>query len=155
MSTVDSIGHPSTRADSRRSVPLAGDSIPPDVRAVSIAMGAGRILIGAGLAASPEIAMRLLGFPRYQPETLVVSRIAGARDIVMGTATLLSLGDRDRLARANLANASADAADSATFAAALAAGGELRGAALRGLAAAVPATAVGAWIASRLRRRAE
>jgi hypothetical protein len=152
MSTVDSTRHPSTRSESPPSAALDRDRIPPDVRAASIAMGAGRILIGVGLAASPEIAMRLLGFPRYQPETLVVSRIAGARDVVMGAATLLSLGDRDRLARVSLANASADAADSATFAAALAAGGELRGAALRGLAAAVPATIVGAWIASRLRR---
>jgi hypothetical protein len=153
MSTVDSLGHPSTRTADPGGASVASDEIPPDVRAVSIATGAGRILIGLGLAASPEIAMRLLGFPRYQPETLVVSRIAGARDVVMGAATLLSLDDRDRLARANLANAAADAADSATFAVALAAGGELRGAAMRGLAAAAPATLVGAWVASRLRRR--
>jgi hypothetical protein len=114
-------------------------------------MGAGRILIGLGLAVSPQVAMRMLGFPRYEPETLVVSRIAGARDVVMGAVTLLSLGDRRWLARAHLANASADAADAATFGAAFAAGGELRGAAVRGLAAAVPATIVGAWAALRLR----
>ena len=114
-------------------------------------MGAGRIVIGLGLAVSPQVAMRMLGFPRYEPETLVVSRIAGARDIVMGAVTLLSLGDRRRLARANIAHASADAADAATFGAALAMGGELRGAAVRGLAAAVPATIVGAWAALRLR----
>jgi hypothetical protein len=152
MGTVGSVEHPPTSArDGGRAAP-ASERIPADVRAVSIAMGAGRIVIGLGLAASPEIAMRMLGFPRYSAETLVVSRVAGARDIVMGAATLLALGDRRRLAAAHLANAAADAGDSATFATALSSEEELRGAALRGLAAAVPATIVGLWAASRLRR---
>lgn len=152
MSTVDSVGHPSTRAEDGGAAPAATDKVGADVRAVSFAMGAGRVAIGLGLIASPEIAMRMLGFPRYEPGTLVVSRIAGARDIVMGVATLLALGDRRRLAAAHLANAAADAGDAATFTAALASGGELRGTAVRGLSAAVPATIAGLWAAARLRR---
>src|SRR5687767_675689 len=109
MGTVDSVAHPPIRSDDGGRAAVDVEEIPPEVSAVSIAMGSGRILIGIGLAASPEIAMRMLGFPRYEPETLVVSRIAGARDVVMGVVTLLSLGDRRRLSRAHLANAAADA----------------------------------------------
>jgi hypothetical protein len=153
MGTVGSVEHPPTSSPLGGPATPAGAEVPADVRAVSIAIGAGRIAIGLGLAASPEIAMRMLGFPRYSPETLVVSRVAGARDIVMGAATLLALGDRRRLAAAHLANAAADAGDAATFGAALASSDELREAGLRGLAAAVPATIVGLWAAARLRRR--
>lgn len=151
MSTVDSTRHPASATGDGAPAASGPAAIPPGARAIALASGAGRIAIGLGLAASPEIAMRMLGFPRWSKETLVVSRIAGARDIVMGAATLLALGDRRRLAAANLANAAADASDAATFAAALAAGGELRPAALRGLSAAVPATIGGLWAASRLR----
>jgi hypothetical protein len=77
--------------------------------------------------------------------------VAGARDIVMGAATLLALGDRRRLVASHLANAAADAGDAATFATALASSDDLRGAGLRGLAAAVPAAIVGLWAAARLR----
>ena len=152
MGTVGSVAHPPTSSRDGGQIAAGGDGIAADVRALSIAMGAGRIVIGLGLIASPEIAMRMLGFPRYQPETLVVSRIAGARDIVLGAVTLLSLGDRRRLAHSHLANAAADAGDAATFGAALGTGGELRGAALRGLSAAVPATIAGLWAAARLSR---
>jgi hypothetical protein len=154
VSTVDSTRHPASETAADGLGPIPPEPIPADVRGIAFASGAGRIVIGIGLAASPEIAMRMLGFPRYSAETLVVSRIAGARDIVMGVATLLALGDRRRLATASLANAAADAADAATFAATLSRGGELRPAALRGLAAAVPATAAGLWAAARLRPRA-
>ena len=154
MSTVDSAPHPASTVAGDGVRALSPTPIPPDVRAIAFASGAGRIVIGLGLAASPRIAMRMLGFPRYTDETLVVSRIAGARDVVMGIATLLALGDRRRLAAASLANAGADGADAATFAATLAKGDELRPAALRGLAAAVPATAAGLWAAARLRSSA-
>ena len=151
MSTIDSVGHPPTRSREGGAAANRTEGVPADVRAVSLAMGAGRIAIGFGLALSPELAMRMLGFPKFEPETLIVSRIAGARDIVMGVATLLALDDRRRLAAANLANAAADAGDTATFAAALAAGGDLRPAAVRGLSAALPATIAGLWAATRLR----
>jgi hypothetical protein len=151
MGTVGSVEHPPTSSRDAGGATPAGEEVPTDVRVVSIAMGTGRILIGLGLAATPEIAMRMLGFPRYGPETLVVSRVAGARDIVMGAATLLALGDRRRLAAAHLANAAADAGDAATFGTALAASDKLRGAGVRGLAAAVPAAIVGLWAAARLR----
>lgn len=97
--------------------------------------------------------MRLLGFDRASDQTVVVSRLAGGRDLVMGAATLLAVSDPDRLARASIANAAVDAGDAAAFAAALGADERMRAAAVRGLAAAVPATLAGIWIALRLGRR--
>jgi hypothetical protein len=62
--------------------------------------------------------------------------------------TLGALGDGDRLLGATVANATADAGDAAAFAIAL--GTEGRTAGIRGVAAALPATAAGIWVAWRL-----
>jgi hypothetical protein len=82
---------------------------------------------------------------------VVVSRIAGGRDFVLGALTLLAIDDPDRLRTAHLACAVADAGDAAAFGAAVTQSGDLRDAGIRGLAAAVPATIAGVWAASRLR----
>jgi hypothetical protein len=100
------------------------------------------------MLAAPEPALRALGFSGVSPATVAVSRIAGVRDLVLGVVTLTSLGDPDRLRAATLANAAADAGDTAAFAIALRAGERTAG--IRGLAAAVPATAAGLWVAWRL-----
>jgi hypothetical protein len=112
-------------------------------------MGAGRIAIGLGLAFAPRRALRTLGFPDPSTATIAVSRLAGGRDIVVGALILSALDDPPRLRSASLAAAAVDAGDVLTFAAALEEA-ELRQAALRGLAAAVPATAAGLWLARRL-----
>jgi hypothetical protein len=123
-----------------------------DVRALALASGLGRLAIGAGLAVAPGAALAALGFREHGPSTVAVARIAGGRDIALGAATLLALGDAERLRLASIANAAVDAGDTLTFAAALAArDDEVRGGALRGVAAAVPAALAGAWVALRLR----
>ena len=104
--------------------------------------------IGIGLLAAPEPSLRALGFSEVSPATVAVARIAGVRDFVLGGATLGALGDRKRLRTATDANATADAGDTAAFALALGAGE--RDAALRGMAAAIPATLAGIWVARRL-----
>ncbi len=69
----------------------------------------------------------------------------------MGVQTLLAGGDPDRLAQASLANAAVDAGDALALSGALAAGEDgIRGAALRGIAGALPAAAAGLWVAWRL-----
>ena len=98
--------------------------------------------------------MRALGFRSASAQTILVSRLAGGRDIVLGAATLLARDRPALLASASLAGAAVDGGDAAAFAAALNEGEELRPAALRGIAAAGPATAAGLWIAWRLRRGA-
>ena len=119
-----------------------------DVRAWSLASGAGRIAIGLTMLAAPERSLRALGFSEISPATKVVARIAGIRDFVLGGVTLAALEDRERLLSSTIANATADAGDAAAFALALRAGE--RSAALRGLAAALPATFAGIWAAQRL-----
>jgi hypothetical protein len=123
-----------------------------DVRLLSAVLGAGRLAIGLGLAVSPRTTLKALGFSDHGTAAVAVARIAGGRDLVMGAATLLALGDAERLRAASLANAAADAGDALTFASVLASGdGDVRDAGLRGLAAAVPAALAGAWVATRLR----
>lgn len=123
---------------------------PDIIRAVSAASGLGRIAIGIGLALAPRLALRTLGFGEPSGETIVVSRLAGGRDIVVGALTIAALDDPRRLQRASLASAAVDAGDALTFVAALGEDGT-RQAALRGLGAAVPATVAGLWVAWRLR----
>jgi hypothetical protein len=143
---------PIASAENGRTVQLSSaEEGAPDREAAAVAavMGASRIAIGIGLALAPTSMLRALGFRAESPATTVIARIAGGRDVVMGVTTLLALGNRDRLAAASLANAAADAGDAATFAAALRAGGPLRLAGLRGVAAAAPASLAGLWVAWR------
>jgi hypothetical protein len=104
--------------------------------------------IGLGLFVAPEPALRALGFSDVSPATKAVARIAGVRDFVLGGVTLAALDDGERLLGATVANATADAGDAAAFVLALRQGE--RDAGLRGLAAALPATLAGIWVARRL-----
>ena len=119
-----------------------------DVRAWSLASGLGRVVIGLGLLAAPEMSARMLGFEEVNPATVAVSRVAGVRDFVLGIATLAGLDDRDRLRAATLANAAADAGDTLAFGVAL--GTSERRAAVLGLTAALPAAFAGIWTSWRL-----
>jgi len=120
----------------------------PDVRGWTLASAAGRLMIGIGMLAAPEPALRALGFSEVGPATVAVGRIAGIRDLVLGVATLAARDDPDRLRTATLANAVADAGDTLAFGAAL--GTSERTAGARGIAAALPAAVAGAFIAWRL-----
>jgi hypothetical protein len=104
--------------------------------------------IGVGLLAAPELSLRALGFSDVSPATIAVARVAGIRDLVLGGVTLGALDDRRRLLSATVANATADAGDVAAFAFATRSGETTAG--LRGVAAALPATLAGIWVASRL-----
>ena len=125
----------------------------PDVRTLSIASGLGRLAIGVGIFIAPRRAFSVLGFRDIDEVGVTLARLAGVRDIVLAGATLLALEDADRLRVANLANAVADGGDAISFALLLGRSRE-SAAARRGVAAAVPATVAGLWVASRLRRLA-
>ena len=119
-----------------------------DVRAWSLASGLGRIAFGVGMLAAPEPALRKLGFADVSPSTVAVTRLTGVRDLVLGLVTVAGLGDRDRLRRATVANAVADTGDALAFGIAMRT--PERDAAVRGLAAALPAAVAGCWTAWRL-----
>src|SRR5262245_4070649 len=88
----------------------------PDVRALSIASGLGRLAIGVGIFAAPRTTFSLLGFRELDDAGVTVARLAGIRDIVLAVGTLLALDDPDRLRTANLASAVADGGDAISFA---------------------------------------
>ncbi len=121
-------------------------------RFAAIGIAAGRIAIGAGIWLAPERTWRALGLGGTPAAgaALALGRMAATRDLVLGAAALAALGDRERLRRVSAATAVVDAGDVLAFALTLREGGELREAGIRGLAAALPATLVGAWIARRL-----
>jgi len=127
---------------------MAAETGDVDVRGFSLFSGVGRIAIGLGMLAAPGPALRALGFTEVNAATLAVARIAGIRDLVLGGLTLTALGERDRLRKATIGNAMADAGDSLAFVAAI--GAEERTAGLRGVATALPATLAGLWVAWRL-----
>ena len=120
----------------------------PDVRALSLISAAGRMAIGIGLFAVPELSLRALGFSDVSPSTVAIARVAGIRDLVLGGVMLGALDDRERLLGATIANATADAGDAAAFALAARSGETAAG--LRGMAAAIPAAFAGIWVARRL-----
>ena len=124
---------------------------PSGLATLAAALAAGRLAIGAGLMLAPGRTLAALGFEHPSETTVAVARLAGVRDIVLGAAQALAIGDRDRLRRSSIACAAADAGDAAVFTSALGGERSVRAAGLRGAAAATPAAVAGLWLASRLR----
>src|SRR5688500_3142632 len=116
------------------------------VRNVAIGMAAGRIAIGAGLWLAPERSGRALGLAEVDSRATMLGRLAATRDLVLGVWQLSAIDDPPALRRVSRAAAIVDTGDALTFALAAAQGDE-RGAGLRGFAIALPAAAIGAWLA--------
>ncbi len=78
---------------------------------LATAIAAGRVVIGVGAFAAPGPALRPFGLDtRANPQLPYLSRIAGARDVALGVATLLASGPaRQHLVLAGLAVDAADA----------------------------------------------
>jgi hypothetical protein len=120
---------------------------------MAIALGAGRVTIGAGFWIAPGLSARVLGFPDIDGRTLILARLAATRDLVLGGWQLGSLDNPARLRTASAAGAIADAGDALAFALALRSEDRAtRRAGLRGLAAAAPAAIAGAGLASSIGR---
>lgn len=136
-------------------MPIGGFPLPrrrpdPTERLAATGLAAGRLALGAGLWLAPRLSIRALGFSEGSAQSVALTRIAATRDLVLGAWQLRSLSDRGELRRATVAVAVADAGDTLVFALALGTP-ETRSAGLRGLPAAALATALGAWLAARLR----
>ena len=77
----------------------------PDVRALTLVSGLGRMAIGAALALAPRAALSALGFTDVSPTAIAASRLAGGRDLVLGAAMMAAIDDPERLRRPACANA--------------------------------------------------
>ncbi|UJA18858.1 hypothetical protein HJD18_00660 [Thermoleophilia bacterium SCSIO 60948] len=126
-------------------------SLTREEKLVALTLAGGRIAIGTGIWLAPKLALKVLGFGD-EPSTaeLTLARMAGARDLILGVWHATVLDDPDELRRATNAITFADLGDSAAFALVAKAGGPKQ-TALLGLGAAVPATAMGAWLSQRLK----
>ena len=121
-------------------------------RGLAVALGAGRLLIGAGIWAAPGPALRALGFNAHAhaPGARTLAHLAASRDLALGALTLAALDDRAGLRRVSLAAALADAGDSLAFALAAARGEGSPRANLVGGVAGFAAAGTGAALWSRL-----
>ena len=120
-------------------------------RLVGGALAAGRIAIGAGIWAVPGLASRSLGMRAWHGESLAVARLAATRDVILGIWLAAELRQGGKPLAPAAALAACDAGDALAFAL-LATRDSEPGPGLRGVAAAGPATAAGAWLANRIRQ---
>lgn len=125
-------------------------SLTREEKTVAYALAGGRIAIGAGIWLAPKLTLKILGFGGDPGSAeLTLARMAGARDLVLGIWHATVLDDRGELRRATNAITFADAGDAIAFALVAKSGGPMQAAVL-GLGAAAPATAMGVWLSRRL-----
>ena len=120
-------------------------------RALGGLLAAGRIAIGAGIWLAPGLAARGLGMRTLEGEMLALARLAATRDLILGAWLAAELRRGGRPLPPATALTACDAGDALTFALLAARGEAGLKPGVRGFAAAGPATAAGAWLASRLR----
>lgn len=120
-------------------------------RLVGAALAAGRVAIGAGIWLAPGLTAKALGMKAWDGEALAVARLAATRDLILGAWLGSELGDGGKPLAPAAALTACDAGDALAFGLLASRGGDDLGAGLRGVAAAGPATALGAWLVSRLR----
>ncbi|HEY8301867.1 MAG TPA: hypothetical protein VIG48_08205 [Jatrophihabitans sp.] len=133
-----------------------GGSVPAVARAtlspgrVAGAIGAGRVLLGAGFLLAPTVSVRVLGVDSGTAKRMrFLARMTAARDIGIGVGTLAA-GPGGDAAPWLLAGALADLTDGVVIAAAMRSG-VTRGVAAAGIAAGALATgAISVWAARRL-----
>jgi hypothetical protein len=116
-------------------------------RLVGAFLAAGRIAIGAGIWAAPSIAAKALGMEPWRGQALAVARLAATRDMILGAWLARELRGGGSPLTPAAALTACDAGDALTFALLLP--GQ-PGPGARGLAAAGPATALGAWLVRRI-----
>jgi hypothetical protein len=118
-------------------------------RNLAVVLGAGRVAIGLGATLATGPALRALGFSESDGAGRALARMAGARDLALGALVAASAADRSALRSASLACAAADAGDALVFGTALVRRDGIDRAAIGGGAAALAATGLHVWIASR------
>jgi hypothetical protein len=120
-------------------------------RTIGALLAAGRIAIGAGIWTVPTLAAKGLGMTRWDGEALAVARLAATRDLLLGAWLAAELRDGGKPLAPAVVLTACDAGDALTFALLAGRGGDDVKPGLQGLAAAGPATVIGAWLVQRLR----
>ncbi len=120
-------------------------------RTIGAFLAAGRIAIGAGIWAAPALAAKGLGMAKWDGEALALARLAATRDLLLGAWLAAELKDGGKPLAPAVAMTVCDAADALTFALLAGRGGDAVKPGRQGLAAAGPATVLGAWLVSRLK----
>jgi Domain of unknown function (DUF4267) len=115
-----------------------------------LGVAAGRISIGVGALLATRPALRVLGFPEPDAGTRALGRLAGSRDIALGTLALLSRADRRGLRAVALAGVGVDGVDAMVLGMAAMRGEEIGAGVALGTISAAAATAAGLWAAARL-----
>ena len=92
---------------------LRRTAVPESARRTAIFLGGGRIAFGAVMVLAPNTFLGVARTPADQvnSSSRLLTRMTGARDILLGANLLRHLGDREALRRAALLNAAADGAD--------------------------------------------
>jgi hypothetical protein len=120
-------------------------------RASALAIAAGRIGIGVAALTATRPTLRFLGLGTAEG-TVVITRLAGIRDVALGLHAIAARDDAEALGLAVKVAALADAGDAAAFAA-LARTRGLDRTVLMNTPPALYAALAGVWIAARLRSR--
>lgn len=154
MGSSDSVAAMSATPEPTPAGPVSYGPPPPDAlaRTGAVAIALGRIVIGIGALAVTRPALKLLGFDDPHPATVVLARMAGARDVALGLHALTVIDDTDKLREASVIGAAVDAGDAFAFGAALVGREGIDQMALKNLPIAGSAVLAGLFVASRLRR---
>lgn len=94
-------------------------SVPENARRTAVFLGAGRIAFGAVMVLAPNTFLAVARTPvdQINSSSRLLTRMTGARDILLGANLLRHLGDRGSLRKAALLNAAADGSDTLALAA--------------------------------------
>lgn len=124
--------------------------IDPLGRTVVLGIAAARVGIGIGALFATPPALRALGFPEPDAPAKALGKLAGGRDVVLGTLPFLVRHEPVALRRTAAAAAVVDAIDAASLGLMATRSDELGRAGIIGALSGGAAAATGAWAARRL-----
>jgi uncharacterized protein DUF4267 len=118
-------------------------------RSVALQIGAGRVALGLGALLITRQTLRALGFAEPEATGRALAKLAGGRDVALGSMTLAARDDRQRLRTLMLVSAACDLADAVGLGAS-AHRPETRRAGVGGVASGSAAALACLWAARRL-----
>lgn len=121
----------------------------PLARQVALQIGGSRVAIGLGALLATKPALKLLGFGHPEATGLALARLAGGRDIAIGTLTLAARDDAQRLRTLLLVSSACDVADAVGLGVS-ARHPETRRAGIGGIVSGSAAAVAGLWAWRRL-----